>query len=188
MIVDAPVPEVAVTVTVLVPAGVPVAGGGATVPPLSPPPQPAGKPASSTKASTHNPVDSPARPPRRRRRTNTGSTGSAAANANANGGEYIETAPPSVPILSVVVTALPAGVTLAGVKVQLAFLGNPVQAKLTAALNPPEGVIVSVAFALWPAATLSEAALADIANEAGAGALPICRHAAPRSASQYWTM
>lgn len=181
--VDAPAPDVAVTVTALVPAGVPVAAGGATVPPLSPPPQPTGTPATTNTASTQSPVDRRALPLRRRRRASTGNTGKSAANTNV--GDNIDTVPPSVLILSVVVTAPPVGVTLFGVNVHVAFLGNPAQAKLTAALNPPEGVTVSVTFALWPAATLSDATLDDIANDAVTGVLLRCMHVAPMSASQY---
>ena len=50
----------------------------------------------------------------------------------------------AVVIVIVVATALPDGVTVAGLNVQLAPAGNPEHAKLTAELNPFSGVTVSV--------------------------------------------
>ena len=52
--------------------------------------------------------------------------------------------------VSVLVTALPFGVTEVGLKVQVASAGNPVHAKLTAELNPFRGVTVNVAVPLFP--------------------------------------
>jgi len=49
--------------------------------------------------------------------------------------------------VTVVVTAEPEGVTVAGLKPQLTPVGNPEHAKLTAALNPLLGVTVTVAVA-----------------------------------------
>lgn len=46
--------------------------------------------------------------------------------------------------VSVVVTAVPEGVTWAGLNAQVAPAGRPEQLKLTAELNPPCGVTVSV--------------------------------------------
>jgi hypothetical protein len=43
-------------------------------------------------------------------------------------------------MVSAVVTAVPLGVTLAGLKVQVAPVGKPVQAKVTCLLKPPTGV------------------------------------------------
>jgi hypothetical protein len=58
--------------------------------------------------------------------------------------------------VSFVVTAAPDGVTVAGLNEQLAPAGSPLHAKLTAELNPPCGVTVSVRFPALPELTLSE--------------------------------
>jgi hypothetical protein len=49
-----------------------------------------------------------------------------------------------VVIVRVVLAAAPFGITEVGLKVQLVWAGKPEQAKFTAVLNPPEGVIVIV--------------------------------------------
>ena len=49
-----------------------------------------------------------------------------------------------IAIVRVVVAAEPLGVTLAGLKVHVAPVGRPVQAKLTCWLKPPAGVTVMV--------------------------------------------
>jgi hypothetical protein len=65
-------------------------------------------------------------------------------------------------IVRVVVAALPEGVTVAGLNAHEAPAGNPEQAKLTAALNPFCGVIVSVVVPVPPALSVSE--LGEAAN------------------------
>jgi hypothetical protein len=50
-------------------------------------------------------------------------------------------------IVNCVGAALPAGVTCAGLKLHVAPEGRPVHAKVTAELNPLEGVTVTVAVA-----------------------------------------
>ncbi len=59
-------------------------------------------------------------------------------------------------IVNVVVAAAPDGVTVAGLNEQLAPVGNPEQAKLTAALKPFCGVTVSVVVSVPPGLRLSE--------------------------------
>ena len=70
------------------------------------------------------------------------------------------------------VTADPLGVTLVGAKVHVASEGNPEQAKVTAWLNPLEGVTVSVEVPEEPAVTVAKAGLAAI-EKSGAGAAPV---------------
>jgi hypothetical protein len=64
-------------------------------------------------------------------------------------------------IVSVVVTGVPRGVTVAGLKVQVTAVVLP-QLKLTGPLNPPTGVIVSVTVENCPAARERELALAEM--------------------------
>lgn len=161
MIALVPEPDVAVTVTVLAPAGVPgfVTGGGVLLP-LLPPPHAiipiVGRVQSKTSIS-----------PRRRFLYRNGNKRNPAANV-----------PPAQPdilsdacllcalgavavIVNVVLTAaVPFGVTVAGEKLQVASLGRPEQAKLTAALNPLIGVTDRPIVPLWPGAILRLAALA----------------------------
>ena len=62
----------------------------------------------------------------------------------------------------VVAAAVPFGVTVAGAKVHVPPLGNPLQAKLTCWLKPPAGVTVIVVWAELPPATealIGEAAM-----------------------------
>ena len=65
-------------------------------------------------------------------------------------------------IVSVVVADLPPlGVTVCGLKLQLASAGKPLHAKLTAESNPFSGATVNVAVPLCPAAIVSEVGLAE---------------------------
>jgi|HubBroStandDraft_1064217.scaffolds.fasta_scaffold5301185_1 hypothetical protein len=57
-------------------------------------------------------------------------------------------------MLTVLVAGAPLGVTLAGVKLQVAPWGNPEQAKLIAKLNPLAGVKVTVRVDACPAVRL----------------------------------
>ena len=57
-----------------------------------------------------------------------GSNGSAASNTYPR--ENIATAPPSVVMVSIVVAALPEGVTLEGAKLQVELLGKPAQVRV----------------------------------------------------------
>ena len=59
-------------------------------------------------------------------------------------------------IVSCVVAADPEGVTVVGLNEQLAFAGNPEQAKLTAELKPFCGVTVRVTFPCPPDATANK--------------------------------
>jgi hypothetical protein len=65
-----------------------------------------------------------------------------------------------VAIVRVVDAADPFGVTVAGLNEQDADCGNPEQAKLVTAENPPDGVTVIVVVAELPAATVALAGLA----------------------------
>jgi len=78
----------------------------------------------------------------------------------------------AVAIVTTVVTADPFGVTLAGTNVHVASEGNPEQAKLTAWLNPFDGVTVRVEVPEEPAFTVTEAGLAAM-EKSGAGAAPV---------------
>jgi hypothetical protein len=72
-----------------------------------------------------------------------------------------------VVIVRVVVTALAPGVTVAGAKLQLAFKGRPLHAKLTACAKPPAGVTESVDVPDWPGMTDRLAGLALMLKEGG---------------------
>ncbi len=56
--------------------------------------------------------------------------------------------------LRVVLAALPLGVTVDGLKLQVAPVGSPLQAKLTGELKPFSGVTVIVVCAVEPAVTV----------------------------------
>ena len=58
-------------------------------------------------------------------------------------------------IVSVVVTAVPLGVTVAGLKLQVEFAGNPEQANVVAALKPLSGVTLTVVVVVAPLAMLA---------------------------------
>ena len=77
-----------------------------------------------------------------------------------------------VAIVSVVVPAAPFGVTVVGLNVQVPPVGKPVQAKLTAELNPFVGVTVIVVIVDAPAVTVALAGLAPIVND-GVAALTV---------------
>ena len=67
-----------------------------------------------------------------------------------------------VAMVSVVVdTALPLGVTVAGLKVQVESAGSPEQAKVMADEKPKAGVTVTVVVPLAPLATETEVGLRD---------------------------
>lgn len=159
-----PVPEVAVTVTLEVPAGVP---DPPDVPPEfeseEPPPH----------AATVHKIDSAnALLHFMRRRTSidgwprTMRVASSSKDANAYSTPVlvfglvepplaaVATAPPLVLTVSVVLAASLEGVTLAGEKLQLAPAGSPEQLKVTDCAKPPLGVTVKLIVALWPAATV----------------------------------
>jgi hypothetical protein len=70
-------------------------------------------------------------------------------------------------IVSCVVTAAPEGVTVAGLNEQVAFAGNPEQAKLTVELNPFIGVIVRVVDPCEPELTVSDVGEAVKVNVGG---------------------
>jgi hypothetical protein len=61
----------------------------------------------------------------------------------------------AVAIVSVVVAAVPEGVTFDGLKLHVAPVGKPVQAKLICWLKPPAGVTVMVVCADCPAVTVA---------------------------------
>lgn len=69
---------------------------------------------------------------------------------------------PTVVIVSVVVAALPLGVSVAGVNEQLARRGRPLHEKLTGVVKDPWGVTVRVKVAVWPSVMVWLAGLAAI--------------------------
>jgi hypothetical protein len=73
-------------------------------------------------------------------------------------------------MVSCVVTAAPAGVTVAGLKAHVAPAGRPEQAKLTAESNPFSGVTVSVTAPSKVEVAVTESGEALSVN-AGAGAM-----------------
>lgn len=75
-----------------------------------------------------------------------------------------------VAIVRVLVTAPALGVTLAGLKVQVEFAGNPEQAKVAARLKPLTGVTVIVVVAVAPLAMLAVAE-ESVSPKLGAGAV-----------------
>lgn len=73
-------------------------------------------------------------------------------------------------MVSVVVADLPPlGVTVCGLKLQLASSGKPLHVKLTAESNPLPGVIVNVAVPLCPALIVSEVGFAETVMPGGGG-------------------
>lgn len=132
-------PEVALTVTLNVPTGVPLMIWTGCEPP---PPQEA-MPNTSAIPNSSIPV------PRKLRRLRDGTPKRTsprnpkpviAANVVVLTGHDEATVRAVVEIVKVVVAALPFGVTVGGLKVQLVAVGNPEQAKLTALAKPPCGV------------------------------------------------
>ena len=157
-------PDVAVTVMVLVPGGVPMTGFFTGAPP---PPQLAMNSKSGSPASTNRrlfvlfrrlpassspktiPADQ-AKAPGCRRATGTTVDWGAV-----------------VLMVRVVETGPPLGVTLAGEKVQLEAAGKPAQPKLTAEDSPFIGVIEIVNVALWPALIVAEEGEEEIVKSPG---------------------
>ena len=167
-------PVVAVIVTVEVPAGVPV-----LLPPLVElelPPHPADpRPAITTRLkqvrATHRSagfvplaanLNERSDRPHRIHRTATIKKGIAGNRCSLIGENIAALA--TVVIVSVVDTAEPLGVTVAGLNEQDANCGNPEHVKLVAAANPPDGVTVIVDVAELPAATVALAGLAAMAK------------------------
>ena len=74
--------------------------------------------------------------------------------------------------LRVVLAALPLGVTVDGLKLQVAPVGSPLQAKLTGELKPFTGVTVMVVCAVEPAVTVPLAGDAPIVK-LGTGACTV---------------
>ena len=72
----------------------------------------------------------------------------------------------SVAMVSVVLTAVPPlGVSVAGEKAQVAWVGRPEQLKLICWLNPPVGVTVSTVVPLAPCVTVKVEGLKPRVNE-----------------------
>ena len=96
-------------------------------------------------------------------------TATASADPGHSGIELLRATAPSVcaPIVNVVVTALPAGVTVAGLNEHEAPAGSPLQANETAALNPLSGVTVSVTVPCPPELIVSEPGEAPSVNVGG---------------------
>jgi hypothetical protein len=166
-------PEVAVTVTVDVPEGVP----GFEVPPPPPPPLPP----QPRKA-----------PPRTRAQTSTNQRFQRATRLTpgiSNSNKLPSAKSPVMParwiplctddcaavvvMVKVVVTALAPGVTVAGAKVQVASEGRPLQAKVTGCAKPPAGVTETVVVPVAPAVMDRVAGLALIENEGGTAACTV---------------
>jgi hypothetical protein len=78
-----------------------------------------------------------------------------------------------VSVRVVVAAALPFGVTVAGTNEQVLYDGKPEQAKLTAPLNPPDGVMLMVAVAELPWLTVPLAGLSEMLKSAGTGAVTV---------------
>ena len=66
-------------------------------------------------------------------------------------------------VVATVKVELPDVVTDAGLKDAVAPAGNPLTLKVTAPVNPPDGVTVAVDVALPPGVTVTEAGVAEIA-------------------------
>ena len=80
----------------------------------------------------------------------------------------------AVAMVSVVFTLLEFGVTEAGLNVQPASAGNPVQEKLIGLVNEPSGITVSVIVPDCPAVIVAPfPAPADTTKSADQGALPL---------------
>jgi len=144
------VAEVAATVILKVPGGVPIFGGGV----LLPPPQLTRERPSVTtpNAKDHRRAFLLTLPMPTRNSPNTTATGNAGKVRGfrpASG----TAAPPgaAVVMVSVVDTGLPPGAMLAGEKLQLEAAGNPLQENVMAELRPLTGLTVMVNVAVWPA-------------------------------------
>ncbi len=166
-------PEVAVTVTVLVPAG--VAGVVPELPHAVSEPRPIAHSTSkdAAKSADRKPRSRPLRRSRRRRSSVPAPPSSRQARISCDE-RFGRAGSVSAPVLTLVAmfrvvdTALPVGVMLAGEKLQVDAAGRPEQTKLTAWLNPPVGVTVSVALPVWPRAIVRVAGLAATVKDGGA--------------------
>jgi len=149
------VAEVAATVMLKVPGGVPIFGGGV----LLPPPQLTRERPSVTtpNAKDHLLIFLPRLPIPETNTPNAMATNHAAKvqGAKVQGcGTPVGTAAALcavVVMVSVVDTGLPPGVRLAGEKLQLEAAGNPLQENVMAELRPLTGLTVMVNVAVWPA-------------------------------------
>jgi hypothetical protein len=75
-------------------------------------------------------------------------------------------------IVSVAVVAVvPLGVTLAGLNEQVAFVGSPLQARFVAALNPLNGVTITVTISELPALTVAVFGVSDMEKSATGAAV-----------------
>jgi len=144
-------PEVAVTVTVEVEeTGV---GVGDVPPPMLPPPQPMMSPRQEQAVTSI----SQCRQPRRFLHGKRPIVRASAVSGRNGRGPGRKAEVPETATVTEVVTALPAGVTVAGAKEQVAVAGSPEQAKLTAELKPFCGVTVRVTDPWLPELTVNEA-------------------------------
>jgi len=153
------VPALAVTVTVSAPTGVPGSDGCLLLPPL--PPQPVNPRPIQTAKPTKTRIFK-----LRTRRFGRKHSRHSRAPAIGKPGLLSSLTGAVVEIVSVVVTALPLGVTLEGAKVHAASDGRPVQLKVIGVANVPVGVIVSDVLTLLPRETLNAlSALATVKSE-----------------------
>jgi len=76
-------------------------------------------------------------------------------------------------IVKVEVAAAPLGVTLAGLKRHVAFAGNPLQARLVAALKPLIGVTVTVMVAVLPFVTVPLVGVSEMEKSGAGSALTV---------------
>jgi hypothetical protein len=145
-----------------------VTGGGTEPPPLEPPPppQPEINPSPARAPVISNTNCSLRRlHPKMKNRAASAATGK---NGRELGCKVEDSA--LTEIVSWVVAAAPEGVTGAGLKEQVAPVGNPEQAKLTAELNPFCGVTVKVTVPWLPLLTESDVGEAPSVKEGGEGA------------------
>ena len=164
-------------VTVEVPAGVP------PLPLLElfePPPQPANpKIAIAKRAAIASNLGRTADPAAQAANTtaskktenNTPTTGVGLVRAQGSRAGVNIAVPAEVVIVTVVDTAAPLGVTVAGLNAHAAPCGSPEHTKLVVAVKPPDGVSMIVAFAELPAATVPLAGL-TASVKSGVGAPP----------------
>jgi hypothetical protein len=159
-------PAVAVIVTVEVPAGVPALPPGEE---LEPPPQPANpKTAIARTAAVPRRLDRVIRfDAYAAKIAASANRATSAESPSTDGPDFhrrsrigaINAVPADVAIVSVVVTAAPLGVTVAGLNEHVASWGKPEHVKLVFAVKPPDGVSVIVDVAELPAATVALPAL-----------------------------
>jgi hypothetical protein len=157
-------PDEAVTVTVE------VTGGGDVPLPLPPvpPPQPKIKPNPMIARTTSiiNGVPRRFRQPNRHRMAAIAVAGKSGPEAGREVADCL-----AVEMVTWAMTALPTGVTVVGLKEQLAPDGRPKQAKLTSELNPFCGVTVRFTVPLLPEMTVSDAG--DVASVNVGGGLMV---------------